>query len=245
MSSPRLDPGASDGVQQQLRELDDYQARVRGLMEPLTEALLLHRPEDAATFIVRQLGGDAGALAGATKLDESLRRVVALRDDVEKAGAARQMQAVQRGRAARKGVAERRQQTAAATQVQAMQRGKAARKEVAGRRVEKQAAVAAVEPAAQRQRAITEPVAASVVADAGGEESGLDKFRRVVAGRTRRVATMFIKAVAPADQESDGSDDERYAAGTAWLRKRDQQNAMEIAHRLHAEEMAAVAEAQA
>jgi hypothetical protein len=118
------------GAEHKLEELENYQARVRGVIEPLTEALLLHRPADAAQFIVRSLGGGTEALAGAARFDQVLRQISSLQRDLEVSGAVKQVQALQRGRVARKGVMERRQQTAAATQVQAMQRGRARASEI-------------------------------------------------------------------------------------------------------------------
>ena len=64
-------------------------------------------------------------------------------------------------------------------------------------------------------------------------DSSLTKLRDVIKGRNRKSASIFIQMAKP--EGGGDSDDERYSAGTAWLKQRDQKHAMEIAQQLHGE----------
>lgn len=240
-------------------ELDDFQQRLRRVIEPLLEALLLSRPEDPAAFVVKHLGGGAVAEAGAGKFDSIVAEILALRQaggSAAEGAAATRVQAIQRGRVARQHATSKRvevQESTAATRVQSIQRGKVARAEVAAKKVEVAEEGAATKmQALQRGKAARAEVAAKKAAptplelaqaladqeaERGKGSSALDKLRSVVRGRSRQVASMFISTLKK-EEEDDDSDDERYSAGTAWLRQRDLQMAAELAQRLLDDELA-------
>eukprot|EP01048_Picozoa_sp_COSAG05_P019269 COSAG05_NODE_2975_length_2447_cov_4.449725_2_plen_355_part_00 len=246
--------------------LDDFQQKLRGVMEPLLEALLVTKPADPASFTVGRLGGDSDAVSGAQKMDALHSELTLLRQQMQDAGfgtaegaAATKVQAMQRGRAGRRKVAEKKEekgQASAATKLQAAQRGKQARAKVSAKKeeiAEQTGAAAKIQAAHRGKQGRTQFEEKKAIATATefksstashdlartlSQERGstpVSKLRSIVKGRSRKTATVFMKMAQPEAFEEDDSDDERYSAGSAWLRQRDQQHAMEIAQRLHGE----------
>ena len=268
--SPARTGGAAARQKQQV--LDDFQQRLRGVVEPMLEALLLARPPNPAVFIVEHLGGGGDDISGAQNLDVLVSELTMLRQQALSAGigsaegvAATKVQALQRGRTGRRqaaGEKEQQQQAGAATKVQAAQRGRQARAEVAAKKEEAAeqsdaaSKIQAVQRGKQGRARAEEKKAVAALTDfrpssaahglartlseqaQTGEDSAantLSKLRSVIRGRNRKSASIFMKMAKPEGSGEDDPGDERYSAGSAWLRQRDQEHAVEIAQRLHGE----------